>query len=460
MKWSRYSHLFLSKRNGWLLYNSAANSFLKLEPGQEEVIKEISGNPEGYDFSSCPQLYILLRSAGYLVKEGQDEDVYNILKMRRLTAQYANNTLLLTVAVTRACNFDCSYCFEGNRTGSPMSEEVEAKLIDFIKRRKKLGLFITWYGGEPLLAFDRILSMDGKLKAEGIPYGAMIVTNGYLLTDAVIGKLNDLNIQTIQITLDGNRETHDSRRCLKGGGKTYDRIAANLERLMASDFQGAVHIRVNVDGRNEEEFIAVYEAIREKYPEDFDKRISVYPGFVMGDSHPDASCFFDSDKKGRFLAAVAEKYGAAPLPLFPSMPPGGCTLTKRNAYVVGPEGELYKCWDDVGIEELVVGRIDSLTGWNMPLIAKGMVAASYLDSAECRECFHFPICDGGCHKVRMKALEDGNSHGGAKTSHHAPAPALARPCASDVCTYFKHHLDELLELHYEQKTKAKNCLNP
>ena len=24
----------------------------------------------------------------------------------------------------------------------------------------------------------------------------------------------------------------------------------------------------------------------------------------------------------------------------------------------------------------------------------------------------------------------------------------------DVCTYFKHHLDELLELHYEQKTSA------
>ena len=82
MKWSRYSHLFLSKRNGWLLYNSAANSFLKLEEGQETIIRNISENPDHYDFSRSPQLYILLRSAGHLVTEGEDEDFYNILKMR------------------------------------------------------------------------------------------------------------------------------------------------------------------------------------------------------------------------------------------------------------------------------------------------------------------------------------------------------------------------------------------
>jgi len=434
MKWSRYSHLFLSKRNGWLLYNSAANSFLKLEEGQETIIRNISENPDHYDFSRSPQLYILLRSAGHLVTEGQDEDFYNILKMRRLTNQYAPGTLLLTVAITRACNFDCSYCFEGNRTGKPMSEEMAEKLVAFIKGHKNMKLFITWYGGEPLLAFDRILSIDEKLKAEELPYQSMMVTNGYLLEERVIRELNRLNIKIIQITLDGKRETHDSRRCLKGGGKTYDRIFRNLEALMASDYNGKVYVRVNVDGRNAEEFMEVYRSVKEKFPEDYGKRISVYPGFVTGAAHPDASCFFNSDDKGRFVAEVSEKYGEAPLSLFPRRPPGGCTLTKRNAYVVGPDGELYKCWNDVGLEKMVVGHIDSLTDWNMPLVAKGMVAASHLDSAECRECFCFPICDGGCHKMRMENITEGAKH--------------------DVCTYFKHHLDELLELHYEQKTSA------
>ena len=434
MKWSRYSHLFLSKRNGWLLYNSAANSFLKIEDGQEDTIREICEDPDRYDFSASPQMYIQLRTAGHLVQDGQDEDLYNILKMRRLTARYASDTLLLTVAITRACNFDCSYCFEGNRTGKPMSEEVADKLVAFIKRHKKPKRFITWYGGEPLLAFDRILSIDEKLKAEDLPYQAMMVTNGYLLEERVIRELNRLNIHLIQITLDGKRETHDARRYLKNGGKTYDRIFSNLESLMASDYQGNVQVRVNVDGRNADEFMEVYRAIKGKFPEDFGKRISVYPGFVTGASHPDASCFFGSDAKGRFVAEVNEKYGIAPLSLFPGKPPGGCTLTNRNSYVVGPDGELYKCWNDVGMEHLVVGHIDSMTDWNMPLVAKGMVAASYLDAPECRKCFYFPICDGGCHKMRLENITEG--------------------AKNDVCTYFKHHLDELLELHYEQKNRA------
>ena len=433
LKWSRYSHLFLSERNGWLLYNAAAGSFMKLMDGQEKIIEAVRKDPEGYDFSDCPQLYILLRSSGHLVTEGQDDDLYNILKMRRQTAQYAGNVLLLTVAITRNCNFDCSYCFEGNRTGKPMTEEVEDKLVEFIQKFKVRHRFITWYGGEPLLAFDRILSIDRKLKALDLPYRGMLVTNGFLLDERVIRELDNLRILIIQITLDGAKNTHDARRVLKGGGPTFDRIVKNLDALMASDYKGKVHIRVNVDARNEDEFMDVYRLIRERYPKD--ERIMVYPGFVTGDAHPDASCFFDSDSKGRFVANVLKKHGVSPMSLFPSSPAAGCTLTKRNAFVVGPDGELYKCWNDVGIPEAVVGHIDSFTDWNVARIAKGMVAASYLDDEECRRCFYFPVCDGGCHQARMKNLEDGGNR--------------------DVCSYFKHHLDELLELHYEQKQRQE-----
>lgn len=436
MKWSRYSRLFRSQRNGWLLYNSASNSFLKLENDQAEMIQELMADVEEYDFSGNPQLYILLRNCGFLVEDSHDDDLYNILKMRRLTANYAGNHLLLTIAITRACNFDCSYCYEGNRSGLPMSAEIEEKLIQFIRRFKTQKLGITWYGGEPLLAFDRIESIDRKLKELGKEYTASMVTNGYLLTGQIIGKLNDLNIKMIQITLDGNKETHDSRRYLKSRKGTFEKILSNLDSLMASDYKGVVHIRVNVDTRNEDEFIDVYRMMENRYPEDFNKRISVYPGFVKGDEHPDVSCFFDSDKKGAFIAKMMKEHEVKALSIYPYRPPTGCTMTKRNAYVVGPDGELYKCWDDVGDASMVVGHIDSFTNWNMPLIAEGMVAASYLDSPECKECYYFPVCDGGCHKARQKNLHDCKCR--------------------DVCSYFKNHLEELLELHYEQKLAAES----
>ena len=436
MKWSRYAHLFHSKRNGWLLYNSASNAFMQLEDEETaELVQKIAEDAEHFDFSSVPQIYLTLRSGGFLVKDTQDDDLYNILKMQRLYQNYATDTMILTVAITRACNFNCSYCYEHSRSGVPMTEEMADQVAAFAGKHKASKLHVVWYGGEPLLAFDRVLYLDKKLQALGKEYSAMLVTNGYLITEEICGKLNDLKVGTVQITLDGNEKTHNSRRALLNGKETFQVILNNLDILMRSEYKGIIHIRVNVDTRNEDEFIEVYRMIHDKYPDEYGKRISVYPGFVKGDDHPDISCFYDSEDKGRFILSVAEKYDVNPMSLFPERTAAGCTLTKKDAYVVGPEGELYKCWDDVGIPESVIGYVYKRGGWNTALIAEGMVGASYLDSQECRECFYFPVCDGGCHRARQKNLHD--------------------DCNRDCCSYFKGHLEDLLELHFEQKQKQQ-----
>lgn len=431
MKWSRYNVLFESRRNGWLLFNMVSRAFLAVAPEQLDAIRSIQADPDHYDYTNSAMLYMQLRSMGVLVEEGMDEAFYNVQKMRTLTRLYGDSSLSLTIAITRACNFDCSYCFEGNRTGRPMGEEVEKKLMRFIRSHRAGRLNIIWYGGEPLMAFDRILSINSQLKELGKPYTAAMITNGYLLTDEKVAQLNDLKISTLQITLDGCRETHNGRRYLKNGGATYDTILSNVERVMASDFKGIVNIRVNVDTRNEDEFIQVYQEIQSRFPKDYGKRIWVYPGFVKGDDHPQSSCFFDSRERGVFLAKMYEKYNIAPLHIFPTAPNAGCTLTKRNAFVVGPDGELYKCWDDVGLPHKIVGTLDIANNWNMPLIAEGMVAASYLESQECRDCLFFPICDGGCHRVRQDNLH--------------------REKQVSSCTYFKDNLETLLELFYEKR---------
>ena len=431
MKWSRYNDLFQSQRNGWLLFNSASRNFLKIEDRELALIQKIAQDPEHVNYSSFPMLYMQLRSMGFIVEDSADDDLCNIIRMRALTELYAPGNLLLTIAVTRACNFDCSYCFEGNRTGKPMSAEVEDQLIKFIGRFYTRDVSLTWFGGEPLLAFDRILSIDRRVRELGKRVTASMITNGFLLDDYKVSKLNDLNVSYLQITLDGKKETHDSRRFQKNGAPTYDKILENVDRVMASDFKGMVHIRVNVDARNDEEYYTVYKLMRERYPKDYGSRISVYPGFVKGDDHPDHSCFFEPIQQGEFIAKMVSKYGVSPLSLYPTQGHIGCTLTRRNAYVIGPDGEMYKCWDDVGLEEKVVGHISRFNDWNMALIAEGMTGCSYLDDPECRACYFFPICNGGCHRIRQKNLH-------AEVKHSS-------------CTYFKGNLENLLELYYEQK---------
>jgi len=433
MKWSKYSILFESKRNGWLLFNTVSRSFMMVEESQLPAISGIMEDFDNFDFTDYPMLYIQLRSMGFIVEDTADDDYFNIAKMRNLTFLYGDSQLALTLAVTQACNFDCSYCFECDHKGQPMSKEVEEYLIAFVKSHSAKKINIVWYGGEPLMAFERILSINQRLRDIGKPYSSAMITNGYLLTEEKIAHLNELKINYLQITLDGSEETHDSRRYLLGGGKTYQTILENVGKVLASDFKGMVHIRVNVDSRNEDEFATVYNYIRNTYPKDFGKRITVYPGFVKGDDHPDCSCFFDAVQQGEFVSHMYEKYGITPMRLFPQRQQQGCVMTRRNAFVVGPKGELYKCWDDVGVKEREVGSLLNMKKMNMPLIAKGMVAASYLDDSECRDCMYFPICTGGCHRIRMDNLDNGTNH--------------------SSCTYFKGNLENLLEIYFEIKKK-------
>ena len=67
MKWSRYNLLFESERNGWLLYNSASNSFLQVSEEAAAVIRKIEDDPDGTDYSAAPELYFHLRNGGFLV---------------------------------------------------------------------------------------------------------------------------------------------------------------------------------------------------------------------------------------------------------------------------------------------------------------------------------------------------------------------------------------------------------
>jgi len=436
MQWSRYNLMFKSKRNGWLLYNSGSNSFVQMDEETARVIREIKKDPDT-DFSDMPDLYLKLRCGGFLVENGVDDDLFRILKMRRITANYAGSLLLLTIALTKECNFACGYCYEHHRIPSKMTDETEDKLITFIKRQKSArAVSIVWYGGEPLLEFDRIKSLHAKIMETGKKYDSMMVTNGYLLTGEVTDALNDLKITRIQITVDGSKQTHDKRRFLIGGGETYDTIIGNIDALLRSGWKGSLNIRVNIDADNHTDFAEVFRFIKGRYPDFYGKRVSVYPGFVHDDQNPDIGCHFNSGDKGRFLAGLARDYGINALSIFPRVTLGGCTLTKRSAYVVGPDGELYKCWHDVGEEKEVVGSVDSLTDWNMPLIAEGMIGASYLEDKRCQSCFFFPICDGGCPKTRMLNNRDGGCR--------------------DTCSYFKKHIKEFLEIHYEQKEAALN----
>ncbi|MCX6676933.1 MAG: radical SAM protein [Methanothrix sp.] len=167
----------------------------------------------------------------------------NVDEMAILFQQYRNHrfdrsTMILTIAPTMGCNFDCDYCFQGeDKKNDSMSKEVQDGIIGLVKRvsGELKRLHIAWYGGEPLLKLKILEDLSDYFISfcdlRSIQYDSMMVTNGYALTPEVARSLYVRRVKAIQITLDGRQDDHDSRRPLRSGRPTFDHILNNIKSI-------------------------------------------------------------------------------------------------------------------------------------------------------------------------------------------------------------------------------------
>jgi len=323
-----------------------------------------------------------------------------------------------------------------------MTQKTMDRLVDFIKDYKDIRhLSVAWYGGEPLLAFDTICNLTEQFRNLGIIYKkAGLVTNGYLLDDEKINKLDDLMIESIQITLDGPREVHDTRRVLANGGPTFDRILNNITALLDSDYTGSCNLRVNVDRYNFENYIDLRTVLLERYK---GKNLTVYPGHVhTRQSHSyGQACTLDNGEWTDFTFDLFNREGVIPTggfyPGYNQNPI--CVATTHHGFVVGAEGELYKCWEDVGKQGMVIGNIYLNEPINNPVLqAQYNIGTNAFCDPECLVCDVLPICRGGCPNKRLRAKQFGEK-------------------GLEYCTPYKNHLIDYLEAYYNTFRAKEIC---
>lgn len=427
MKWSKYNYFFETE-SVFLLYNSLTNSFAELE---EETYKELVRMKE---LNQLPvddaELEEQLVSMKVLVEDDRDE--INRIKYQAQYRRFNNKHLGLTINPTLHCNFACPYCFEEGHAKVYMTNEVEDSLVQYIEKRKEVeSLHVTWFGGEPLLAFDRIVSLTGKMRALGLRYNAGMITNGYLLTKNVIEQLPSLAIGSIQITLDGLAPVHNRRRRLVSGKGSFDRIMENIDRLRQLNSEIQLSIRVNIDAENKDDFVKIYDLFKQKnYP-----RTYVSPAFVddISGCKVDDCVLFDPQSQARYLVEMKKKYGLDFSHFYPSFNRSECPVRNPNYLVIGPSGEIYKCWNDVGNSARIVGYLDEKKPANMKWLLRYLTGADPFEDEKCRSCLLLPVCSGGCPYSRLQNEYEGKS--------------------INTCGYFKDNMKEFLTLHYEKKLK-------
>ena len=165
-----------------------------------------------------------------------------------------DDTLRLIVVTTTACNFRCVYCYENHASSLTIDDAFQANLLnaiaDYKERYGFKRLIIEWYGGEPLLLYERLLGFTKDLnrwcEQNEILYQYTATTNGYYLTGERYETLCSLGFIRFQVTVDGFRETHNKLRAsLRQGEDTWSVIVGNLMDIKASAGKAHILLRAN-----------------------------------------------------------------------------------------------------------------------------------------------------------------------------------------------------------------------
>ena len=430
MYWSKYNILSKSEKYGYLLFNTMSLAFIRINEQDIDMWKKLRETPDSY---TNFQNYDFLIKARILV-DNQEDDL-NVYLADVLKNRYNSSDMALTILPTRGCNFGCIYCYEQDRPNVLMNEQTEKAIVKFVCSISNLKrLSVVWYGGEPLLNFDSMVRLTKMFKQLNIEYSAKIVSNGYLLTKEKANLMKDLAIRNIQITFDGSEEIHNQRRFLLGGQPTYRKIMDNLKYLLSINKEITIDIRTNIDRRNKDDYNKFYQDFKSEIN---DKRVTMYPGFVSDLlSSECVSPEFNISEggyKAQFILDIFDKYGIEIKSFLPKYRRHSCVASKYFAFVIGPEGELYKCWRMVGNQKETIGNVND-GSLDMVKFSKYLIGADYTLDSKCLQCEFITLCGGGCPLVRMR-----NKYEKISLNHCCPE---------------KTHMEQLMELRYEMFVKS------
>jgi len=398
LKTSKY--VFLFQRDGKnFIYNSRTNSFYELPDEAFDLISRVK-------IGECSDIIPIefaedLRKAKILTTEEEEKRYLDFLRLAYLRSAFGSEAVNMTILPTVSCNLRCPYCFEQTKPAGVMSDETIGKLKSFVATNSRNGKYsITWFGGEPLTAVPvmrKILAALGEDEKYERTWHS-IITNATLLDKEAIGLFTEYPLNSMQITLDGNRDTHNSKRFTATGGGTFDTILDNLSAYLDKIKDTHIDIRVNVDKSNKEEYLEVYELFSTRFK---GMPVYLYPGILRANKGCGEENFFTSDDHLEFSKMLWRKNIRFS---YPSHCSKGCCATSLSSYVIGPMGEMYLCWEHAGIKEKIVGYIDGKPGTDTDLYPLFKLHGHCFDDSRCLDCGLLPICSGGCPDKRVSNL--------------------------------------------------------
>ena len=461
----------LADRNEVFLMNTFSDAQLLVSSDVSALLERISRGESGFSHEEAETISELADN-GFVVESRERER--HSLRDYFTSVREDTERLKITVLTTLQCNFACDYCFQGdhgdhNKFAAKMSLDTAKNVAAWIEQRldevRPEKFTLTLFGGEPLLNLPVAYYLGERChqlcEERGIEQTISIITNGLLLTPEVVDRLKPFGLFGVKITLDGDKDTHNRMRPLRGKQGTFDRIIENVRRVAD---KVAITIGGNFDESSWDSYPALLGFLREQEFADKIARINFKPiikapepeqpkGFIpltvvgtddkplggtcmtiagaggaKSASTPCDSCHF-VDEKMSFLREETRRFG---FNTPDGVHMGPCEIHRRHAYTIGPDGSLYACPGFTGDVKESTGHIDGRDDvWRQAAADRFDRLSAQKD--ECGDCSYTPVCGGGCSVAAHTELGDMHQPSCHKGSFESALVSLAQRTAAAVC---------------------------
>lgn len=408
---SNYTFCF-NIEGGYYIYNTLSNAFIEIDKESYDIINTSKKNKTKLEEDRLSRDFFSVLVDKHFVTDSMTDE-FLIYKSWINGMRNTQNQLNLTISPTMDCNFRCHYCFE-NHEKTYISESMIDNIIKFINSIKGIdNVSLTWFGGEPLLAIDQIKSFYDKFRPTcKANYNSNMISTCYLLTPKIIEILKQIEISSIQITLDGTKEFHNSIKKDNNCKDVFSKTIEKIDMLAELAPEIGISIRTNLTKHNAGSYIELYSFIMDRYR---GKKVGISPAFVMNrNKHKDNDVFFSKKEQVDFLLNLAYKYRIPTQWLeYPSKFIYECAVRNIHCYGFDPDGYIYKCWENIGKKSYAFAKLtdNGYEHLSNKQLNRFLFGADPLDNSVCKKCSYLPLCNGGCpfHRIENE-FEGGNSN--------------------------------------------------
>ena len=459
----------VAERGEVFLMNTLSDAQLLVSPDVASLLDRVATSENTFNAEEREAIDALVEH-GFVVESHERERA----DLRQYFANLREDTdqLRVTVLTTLQCNFACDYCFQGdhgdyNKFAHKMSLESAREVVDWVAERLDVirpeKFVLTLFGGEPLLnlpvAYYLAEQCYALCEARGVTQRISVITNGLLLTPDVVDRLNLYGLQGVKVTLDGDRDTHNRMRPLRGKQGTFDRIVDNIRQVA---HKVPIVIGGNFDESSVESYPALLDFLREQEFADKIAKVNFKPiikapapeqpkGFIpltvvgSNDKPLGGTCMTSAgagggvgksgsacdtchflDDKMSFLREETRKRG---FPTVDGVHMGPCEIHRKHAYTLGPDGAIYSCPGFTGEKTESIAHISGrVEPWHAAASARYERLSPLKD--DCGDCSYIPVCGGGCSVAAHTEASDMHAPSCHKSAFESATVSLAQRVAA------------------------------